>query len=377
MSSQANRNVASIALFWIFLAVAVAALAAGWGASHAPVDIDGETRNSLTLLHVSLGLTAALALALQILLGVALYALGGAARPSGARERAAFWLRIALYGAGLAMVVSGALAASCGGEEVLFWGYALPDWGGIDAALCDLPRKVHDGVAYALTAAAAACLGFALFDRLNPEKQAENRALEMSAPTTVAAIIAEGLAHSFRIFGAGVFWLQLLLAVVSGVLLAFGYVGHTVSPDGSGFGDAIYWASAALGLLGVTILFASQYERTAKGICDRPDRYLRHDRRGGFWFVGVSALFSITGAMISFVGVGLSVALLIGKTVSQPPGIAITDPNKIIRALDIFVLLVNFDLLFAHFVGLGVAVWLIISVLKARHDFVVTEKPGE
>jgi len=73
--------------------------------------------------------------------------------------------------------------------------------------------------------------------------------------------------------------------------------------------------------------------------------------------------------VVSFIGVGLSVALLIGKTVSQPPGIAITDPNKIIRALDVFVLLVNFNLLFAHFVGFAVTAWLSVSALKAHHQY--------
>jgi Protein of unknown function (DUF3611) len=50
------------------------------------------------------------------------------------------------------------------------------------------------------------------------------------------------------------------------------------------------------------------------------------------------------------------------KTVSQPPGIAITDPSKIVRALDVFILIVNFDLLVAHFIGVGTALWLIINV---------------
>ena len=51
-------------------------------------------------------------------------------------------------------------------------------------------------------------------------------------------------------------------------------------------------------------------------------------------------------------------ALLIAKTVSQPPGIAMTDPIKIIRALDVFIPLANFDLLVAHLVGFLASLWL-------------------
>jgi len=80
--------------------------------------------------------------------------------------------------------------------------------------------------------------------------------------------------------------------------------------------------------------------------------------------------------LVSFVGVGLSVALMIGKTVSQPPGIAITDPNKIVRALDVFVLLVNINLLFGHFIGASMAAWLSNQALRARHRFAASRTGG-
>jgi hypothetical protein len=91
--------------------------------------------------------------------------------------------------------------------------------------------------------------------------------------------------------------------------------------------------------------------KTAARIKSDPARYLYRERHMAFWFVGLGGFLSVLGLLDSFVGLGLSVALLIRMTVSQPPGIAITDPTKIIRALDIFVLLVNFNLLFAHFIG--------------------------
>ncbi|MBI5011437.1 MAG: DUF3611 family protein [Methylocystis sp.] len=56
---------------------------------------------------------------------------------------------------------------------------------------------------------------------------------------------------------------------------------------------------------------------------------------------------------------------------SQPPGIAITDPDRIVRALDVFILMANFNLLLANFIGAGAAVWLSMQALKARHKFAV------
>ena len=59
---------------------------------------------------------------------------------------------------------------------------------------------------------------------------------------------------------------------------------------------------------------------------------------------------------------------LIAKTVSQPPGIAITDPTKIIRALDVFVLLMSFLLLMAHFIGGGIERWRAYRLRESAHE---------
>jgi hypothetical protein len=39
-------------------------------------------------------------------------------------------------------------------------------------------------------------------------------------------------------------------------------------------------------------------------------------------------LVNALGSVVSFIGVGMSVALLVAKTVSQPPGIAVTDRTR-------------------------------------------------
>lgn len=77
-------------------------------------------------------------------------------------------------------------------------------------------------------------------------------------------------------------------------------------------------------------------------------------------------LIGLLGVFISFFGVALSIVLLIVKTISQPPGIAITEPKNIIRALDVFVLIVNFLLLIAHFIGTVIVLWLGIYASRAR-----------
>jgi cytochrome b561 len=362
-----TQNIASIVLFWAFLGFCAAALALGWGLDHAP--IDQAARADLADLHVSLGLSAAALLVAQFLVGVALYIYRGRGTRSG-RELMGFWLRQLVFLAFIVAVGAAALGMAYRGERLFFWGYPLPLWDWAEGEPSEPLQRVHAYAAYTLGGAALAYAAFVIFDRLFlPSPDAG--ALEPATPISIAALIAEGLAHSFRFFGGAAFWLQLFLGVISGVLLGFGFVGHTVSPGATMYGDAIYWATGALAILVLTTLFAFKYKKTAARIRNNPARYLSGERHMAFWFVGLGGLLSVLGLLDAFVGLGLSAALLVGKTVSQPPGIAITDPTKIIRALDIFVLLVNFDLLFAHFIGFGVAAWLSISSLKARHQYLV------
>ena len=63
--------------------------------------------------------------------------------------------------------------------------------------------------------------------------------------------------------------------------------------------------------------------------------------------------------MLGLFGAGSSLGVLIAKTVSQPPGMAITNPNRIVRALDVFVVVANFNLITAHFVGAASSIWLL------------------
>jgi len=367
MSFNPGRPIASVAIFWLFVGFCAAAFALGWSLDHAP--IDPAARDDLSELHISLGLCAALLLVADLIVGAALYIYRGVGgEPGPGREIAGFWLRKLVYLAFLVMVGAAVLAAAYRGERLYFWSYPLPEWDLAKRALSEPLEKAHFYAAYIFAGALLAYALFAIFDQLFPRTDA---GLESFLPTSTTGLIAEGLARSFRFFGGAAFWIQLFLGVISSVLMGFGFAGRTVSPGETVFGDAIYWAAGALGILVLTTLLSFKYMKTARRIRSDPARFLSREYRWTFWFVVVGGLLSVLGLLDSFGGVGLSVGLLIGKTMSQPPGIAITDPSKIIRALDIFVLLVNFNLLFAHFVGFGVAAWLRISSLQARHQFLV------
>jgi len=164
-----------------------------------------------------------------------------------------------------------------------------------------------------------------------------------------------------------------VLALIIALLLVFASSGTAFSPSKAGFGDAIYWAYVGFMFLCPAVVLAFYYTRASRNVVASPTAYLVHDKRIAFWYLWAGLILGQLGIFVSFVGVALSISLLVVKTISQPPGIAITDPNNIIRALDVFVLISNFMLLIAHFAGVVTALWLGFCVAKARVDFIACQ----
>jgi Protein of unknown function (DUF3611) len=182
----------------------------------------------------------------------------------------------------------------------------------------------------------------------------------------IVSKIAQRLAKNLRLFGWIGFWLQLVLAFISALLLAFAPTGRAFSPGSAWFGDALYCAGYGFMLSCFAVLLAFCYTRAARKVVSRPDSFFNQENMAAFWFLGTGMLTGLLGVF----GVALSMSLLIAKTVSIPPGIMMMDPTQIIRAIDVFALMVNFNLLVAHFIGTGITLWLSISVSKARREYI-------
>ncbi len=138
----------------------------------------------------------------------------------------------------------------------------------------------------------------------------------------------------------------------------------------------MFWAHYAFIMILLTLPIAFYYTRAAKKIASTPNTYINPERKMSFWILGLGIIAGSLGLLLSLAGVGASISLLIAKTVSQPPGIAITDPTRIIRALDVFILLVNFNLLMAHFIGTSISVWLAIKASESRFEYLKITSSG-
>lgn len=168
---------------------------------------------------------------------------------------------------------------------------------------------------------------------------------------------------NFLVFGSLAFLAQLLIVIVTVLLLVFATSGIQPGPgELSGNEQSIFWAKCGIVSIFVTIVFFYSTTRYAKKIKQKQDIELHAHKKRTMYLLRFGLLCGFVGIIIAVLGVGASVELLIAKTISQPPGIAITDPSKIVRALDVFVLVINFAVVIAHFIGIVVSLWLLNRV---------------
>ncbi|MGD9659066.1 MAG: DUF3611 family protein [Methylocystis sp.] len=291
------------------------------------------------------------------------------------RRLTAYPLRQLLYAAGFLLIFSGGLEAIFSGVSFDVMGISGGSPGFADETFAGVARAANQLAAVLLPAGLIGYLGLIIM--AGPARRTTSTALVATAPPSGAAplspestLIGQDLARRIRLMGWMGFWLDFVLAFLTAPLLAFGAVGQSISST-TWVSDPIHWGYFGLALLFAS-LFIDFFSTIASGrLISDPAGALAADQPAALWFLGVGSVVNILGAVVSFIGVGLSIALLVAKTVSQPPGIAITDPDKIVRALDIFILMANFNLLVAHFIGAGASVWLSMEALKARHKFAI------
>jgi hypothetical protein len=174
---------------------------------------------------------------------------------------------------------------------------------------------------------------------VNMETKSESHSL---SPTI------EGIATTFRITGWIDFWLQLALVVVCSFTLLFAISGRNFSTEtNSGIGVGIFWAVCGLLTLCFSAFLAFRYTRIAKGL-HNPNTDLRPKKADTVQLLRLGVIVGLVGILLFILG-----------AVSQPPGVAITDPNRIVRALDVFVAVANVNGIAAHFVGTVSAIFLL------------------
>lgn len=189
----------------------------------------------------------------------------------------------------------------------------------------------------------------------------------------------EQIATILRIASWSSFVFQIGLGAISSVLLLLAISGRSfnqaiappsrvpnvsVAPTQAttpGLGIGIFWAICGVLVLLFGSYLAFRLIRFSKRLRN-PDLAIHPKRAKVMQVLRLGVITGLIGMLLMILGMGATIGVLLSKSIAQPQGVAIYDPNRIIRSLDVFVAAANTTGVTAHFIGtvvsLGIFNWL-------------------
>lgn len=172
----------------------------------------------------------------------------------------------------------------------------------------------------------------------------------------------QAIASALRMGGWIGFWTQIAMGIVAILSVLFSVAGIDFDQSSSqGVGIGIFWAVCGILVIGFNTVLCFRYTRIGRGL-RRKEGAPQPKKSDTIQLLQMGIYAGAIGVALTLVGSSISVILLVAKTVSQPPGMAITDPTKIVRALDVFVVLANVVGVTGNFVAMSTAWWLLERV---------------
>ncbi|MFB2835816.1 DUF3611 family protein [Floridanema evergladense] len=185
------------------------------------------------------------------------------------------------------------------------------------------------------------------------------------------------IANALRWTGWVSFWVQLILLAVTSLMLILAISGRTfnrtaeTTPVGQavnfnqsttpGIGIGIFWAGCGILALLFGLFMAFRQTRLARRLFNSNEA-IYPQKSEVLQVLRWGVIIGLVGMLLSILGGGATIGMLLAKSIAQPQGVAIYDPSRIIRSLDIFVAAANMNAITAHFVGtitsLSVINWL-------------------
>ena len=171
------------------------------------------------------------------------------------------------------------------------------------------------------------------------------------------------MAVAFRLVGWISFWIQLVLAVVSVLVLLFASLSRNTGPQnenspGTGFG--IVLAVSGVVTLGIGVYLAFRYTRLGKRL-QSSNASQRPRKADTVQILRLGLIVNLVGMLLTILGAQAISGSLILRSLSLPQGTtaAFYNPAQVIRPLDIFVVQANTNTVAAHFVGLVATLFLL------------------
>ncbi|WP_445637152.1 DUF3611 family protein [Nostoc sp. DSM 114161] len=171
-----------------------------------------------------------------------------------------------------------------------------------------------------------------------------------------------GIGNTIRLTGWITLWLQLAIGAVSVLALLFALTGRGfVQQPNTGLGIGVFWAVCGIILLLFSLYLDFRYTRIGEALENR-NPALHPSKPDTTKILRLGIILSLVGILLTLFGTGSTIFVLVAKSISQPPGVAITDPYRIIRPMDVFVAVADITGIAAHYVGTVASLWLLERV---------------
>ncbi|MGP1371592.1 MAG: DUF3611 family protein [Almyronema sp.] len=169
----------------------------------------------------------------------------------------------------------------------------------------------------------------------------------------------EQASATLRLTGWLSLWLQLAIAIISFTILLLAIFGRNINDESNSvfLGVGIFLAGCSIAALAFSVFLSLRQVRYGRWL-RRPDPALHPSKADTLGLVDLFLLTNLVGLGLATLGSEISVGVLLAKAISQPQGAAIYTPDKVIRVLDILVIVANVNLVAAHAIGSGAGIWL-------------------
>jgi hypothetical protein len=191
--------------------------------------------------------------------------------------------------------------------------------------------------------------------------------MQSTAETTSLNTKLERVGTLLRTIGWVGFWLDLGLAAVASLMLVFAIAGRSfnqavvtpvpgapVNPalpaTTPGMGIGIFWAVCTILALLFSVYLAYRQTRFAKRL-QNPDPLVHPPKHDIVQLLRLGAIVGFVGMLFAVFGGVTTLSILLAKSLSQVQSVAVYDPSRMIRSLDIFVALANMTGVAAHLLG--------------------------
>lgn len=178
--------------------------------------------------------------------------------------------------------------------------------------------------------------------------------------------ILQRMANIFRITGWIGFWVQLILAVVSSLILLFaaasGGRNDRLNSTNPGTGPGLFFTLGGILVLCFSIYWSFRYTRIARQL-QAPDPSLRPSKGNAIQAIRIGLIANLAGMLLTLLGAEAIVGGLLAKTLTQAQGVTtIYDPSRLIQSLDIFIVQATTNVITAQFAGIATSLWLLQRV---------------